>query len=366
MDLLRPQRALGLISGSSLDGVNAAVITTDGVDVFDFGPALDVPYEDDLRDKLRYLHRHYTELDDAEKNKLNQELTEFHALIVNDIVRDYAENIEVIGFNGHNVVHNPSEHLLYQLGDGQTLANLTGIKTVGRFRQADMFSGGQGAPISAVYHQALTHRLEKPVAVVDIGGISSITWIGANGEMLAFDAGPGNNAINDWVFKRCGQHMDYNGKLAALGQINSSVMKQLMRHKFLAKCPPKAADKGTFNDKLEHLEGLSPEDGAATATSFVAEAIAYSMALYLPEPPKTLIVCGGGAKNPTLLRFLRQRFENTEVKTAEEFGWNSSAIEAQAFAYLAVRRLHMMPATYPFTTGVAAPCICGEVFDPQK
>lgn len=366
MDLLRPLRALGMMSGSSLDGVNAAVITTDGVDIFDFGPVLDVPYEDELREKLRYCHRHYKEIAEAEKQSLSEEITRFHAAVAQDIINDYGENLDIIGFHGHNLAHEPDEHIICQLGDGQLLANLTGIRTVSRFRQADMLSGGQGAPISAVYHQALTCKLEKPVAIVDIGGISSLTWIGANGEMQSFDAGPGNNAINDWVFKHGGQHMDYNGKLAALGHIHTPIICQLMHHKFLAKNPPKAANKETFSDKLEHLEGLSLEDGAATATCFVAEAIAYSMALFLPEQPHTLIVCGGGAKNPTLLRFLRQRFEDTEVKTAEEFGWDSSAVEAQALAYLAVRRLNMMPATYPFTTGVATPCICGEVFNPQK
>lgn len=365
MDLLRAKRALGLISGSSLDGVNAAVISTDGVDVFEFGPVLDVPFDDELREKLRRFHRYYREAGETEKNLLETELTQFHAAIVREMIEDYGEKIDIIGFHGHTIAHNPSEHFISHLGSGQLLADLTGIKTVSRFRQADILAGGQGAPLSAVYHQALTHDLEKPVAVVDIGGISSLTWIGSNGEMMAFDAGPGNNAINDWVFRRGGQHMDYNGKLAATGNVQMPIISQLMRHKYLAKVPPKAADKNTFNDKLEHLEGLSLEDGAATATSFVAEAIAYSMALYLPEQPKTLVVCGGGAKNPTLLRFLRQRFEDTQVKTAAEMGWDASAVEAQAFAYLAVRRENFMPSTYPFTTGVSEPCICGEVFEPK-
>ncbi len=365
MDLLRAKRALGLMSGSSLDGVNAAVISTDGVDVFEFGPILDVPFEDELREKLRWFHRHYKEAESEEREQLEKEFTEFHAAIVKDIINDYDEKVDIIGFAGHVIAHNPAEQFILQLGDGQLLANLCGVKTISRFRQADILSGGQGAPLSALYHQALGHDLPKPLAVIDIGGISSLTWIGENGEMLAFDVGPGNNAINDWVFKHSGQHMDYNGKLAATGTIHMPIVNQLMRHKYLAKFPPKAANKNTFNDKLEHLEGLSLEDGAAAATSFVAEAIAYSMALYLPQRPKMVVICGGGAKNPTLVRFLRQRLEDIEVKTAADMGWDAAAIEAQAFAYLAVRRENFMPATYPFTTGVREPCICGEVFEPQ-
>lgn len=365
MDTLHARRVLGLISGSSLDGINAAVISTDGIDVFDFGPILDIPYDDELREKLRYFHKNYKNATPEEKQILEAELTRVHAAVVNDIINSYDEKIDLIGFHGHTIAHNPAEHFIYHLGDAQSLANTTGIKTVSRFRQADILSGGQGAPLSAVYHQALSADIEKPVAFVDIGGLASITWIGSNGELTAFDAGPGNIAINDWVFKHAGQHMDYNGQLAAMGNVQMPIINQLMRHKFIAKHPPKAADKDTFKDKLEHLEGLSLEDGAATATSFVAEVIAYSMALYLPEQPKTLIVCGGGAKNPTLVRFIRQRYKNTEVKTASEMGWDASAIEAQAFAYLAVRRVNLMPATYPFTTGVSMPCICGEVFEPK-
>ncbi|MBE6448044.1 MAG: anhydro-N-acetylmuramic acid kinase [Alphaproteobacteria bacterium] len=365
MDTVHAQRVLGLISGSSLDGINAAIITTDGVDVFEFGEAREIPYDDELRDKLRWFHHNYTSAEEAQKQELENLLTQAHATAIRDIIDSDDKQIDLVGFHGHTIVHKPDEHFIYHIGNAQQLADSIGIKVVSRFRQADILSGGQGAPLSAVYHQALASAIEKPVAFVDIGGISSLTWMGSNGELLAFDAGPGNNAINDWVFKHAGQHMDYNGKQAALGTVHMPIINQLMRHKFLAKHPPKAADKATFKDKLEHLEGLSLQDGAATATSFVAEAIAYSIALYLPEAPKTLIICGGGAQNPTLVRFLRQRFDSTVVKTASELGWDASAIEAQAFAYLAARRVNLMPATYPFTTGVSMPCICGEVFEPK-
>ena len=179
--------------------------------------------------------------------------------------------------------------------------------------------------------------------------------------MIAFDCGPGNAAINDWVMKHGGMHMDYNGKLAITGKVNEQIVASMMRHKFFAQYPPKAADRTIFNEKLEHLEGLSLEDGAATATAFIAEAVAYSLLLYLPEIPGKLIVCGGGAKNPTLVRFLRQRLPDIGISTAAEEGFDVNALEAQAFAYLAVRRLYHLPATFPSTTGVAEPMVCGQV-----
>ena len=365
MDTIHPKKVLGLISGSSLDGVNAALISTDGVDIFEFGKILDIPYEDALKDKLQFMHQNYPSIPIQELENLSLELTQFHAQIVQDLQHNYNEKIDLIGFHGHTIAHNPDEHFIFDLGNGQYLADTTGIKTVSRFRQSDILSGGKGAPLSAVYHQALASELPKPVVFIDIGGISSLTWIGNYGELLAFDVGPGNNVINDWVRKHGGQHMDYNGTLAALGQINPQIIKQLLHHKFIAQYPPKVANKTTFSNKLEHLEGLSLNDGAATATSFIAEAIAYSVAFHLPETPQLIVLCGGGAKNPTLVRFIRRNLPEIEIKTASEFGWDPQAIEAQAFAYLATRRINLMPSSYSFTTGVSEACICGDVFYPK-
>lgn len=362
MDLIKTQRALGLMSSSSLDGVKAAVVSTDGVDVFEQGPFLNVPYDEVLRERLRSL---YYKTDSAEYTDLfaqvERELTEFHAEVVRDIVDSYDEKIDVIGFHGHTVFYDPPTHRILQIGDGPLLSELTGIKVVNRFRVADVAAGGQGAPLSPLYHQALSVEQPKPLAILNIGGISSVTWLGINGEIMAFDTGPGNVPINDWVLKHGGQHMDYNGKLAITGTIDGHVLASLMRHKYLGLYPPKAVDRNAFNDKLEHLEGLSLADGAATVTAFIAETIAYSLALYLPEMPPVIIVCGGGAKNPTLLRFLRQRLENVELKSASELGWNPEAVEAQAFAYLAVRRCSLMPGSFPATTGAAEPVVLGEI-----
>ena len=367
MDLIKTQRVLGLMSSSSLDGVNAAVISCDGVDVFDFGVALNIPYDDDLCESLRFLQGQRREDIAPEKlQQIEQKFTAFNADIVQNIMADYGEKPDLIGFHGYTLLHEPQQHYTCQLGNAQALANQTGIKVVSCFRNADIRSGGQGAPLSAVFHASLGSRLTKPAAFLDIGGITSLTWLGVNGEIMAFDVGPGLAPLNDWVQKHGGQHTDYNGKLAVTGQVHADILSSLMRHKYLALPPPKALDRDLFKDKFEHLEGLSLSDGAATATAFIAETVAYSLALYVPEMPEVLIVYGAGAQNPTLVRFLRQKLENVEVKLAEDEGWKSSAFEAQAFAFLAARRLHGLPASYPATTGVPEPIVCGEIFNPEK
>ena len=251
------------------------------------------------------------------------------------------------------------------IGDGRRLAELTGIKTAARFRSADILAGGQGAPFAPVYYEALTAKMRRPLAVIDVGGTSEVVWFGTSGEMKAFVSGPGNAVINDWVMKHGGMHIDYNGRLAITGRVDEKILAVLMHHKYIALNPPKACDRTVFAEKMEHLEGLSLEDGAATATAFVAESIAYSMALYLPEPPEEAIVCGGGAKNPTLMRFLRQRLPNMTVKTAVEAGWQPEAVDAQEAAFWAVRRLHWLPLSFPATTGAVEPVIGGEIFEPQ-
>ena len=361
---IHTSKILGLTSGSSMDGINAAIITTDGVDVFEFGKCFDIPYDDNLREALRHMQKNFASMNDDEKIRIENALTEFHIGAAREILTDY-EGIELIGFAGHIICHKPEEHILYQIGDGQKMADALGIKVVGKFRNADILAGGQGAPLAAVYHAALLQGEEKPLAIVDIGGISSLTFIGQNGEMVAFDAGPGNAAINDWVNRHAGMYMDYNGKLGITGKINEDVLQSMMKHKFLAKNPPKAADGQTFKDKLEHLEGLSLEDGAATATAFVAESIITAIKDFIPTELKKVIICGGGAKNPTLMRFLRQRGGGLKIETAAECGFDLVGIEAQAFAFLAARRIQQIPTSYPFTTGCFCEVIGGEIFEPR-
>lgn len=367
MDIIKKIKALGLMSGSSLDGISAALITTDGVDVYDVSRTVNVPYDDDIRERLHALIGKKPETPELENElkALEADLTKAHAEVALDVI-DYAGGkVDVIGFHGHTMLHEPQNHYIYQLGDGQMLANITQTKVVNRFCKADILAGGQGAPLVSSYYASLVDNFEKPVAVVNIGGITDLTWIGDNGELVAFDVGPGNAPVNDWVRRHAAMQMDYDGKLAVMGKVNGKVLANLMRHKFFAQVPPKSIDRDVFKDKLEHLEGLSLEDGAATATAFIAEAVAYSVALYVPERPKQIIVCGGGAKNPTLVRFLRQKLEGIEVLTSGQLGWRPDTLEAEAFAFLAARRLYGLPISFPTTTGVQEPVIGGEINIPQ-
>lgn len=365
MSSIHATKVLGLTSGSSLDGVNAAIIVTDGVDVYERVKTFDIPYDDNLREALRHMQKNHIKMNDDEKLRIENSLTDFHIGIAREIMCDY-DDINLIGFSGHIICHKPSEHILYQIGDAQKMADELKVKVISKFRNADILAGGQGAPLSPIYHISIAQNLEKPLVIVDIGGISSITFVGQNGELMAFDAGPGNAAINEWVNKHGGMYMDYNGKLGITGHINDEVLSAMMKHKYLKLLPPKATDSATFRDKLEHLEGLSLEDGCATATAYIATSILKAIDDFIPVIPKQIIVCGGGAKNPTLVRFLKQRSIGMEVVASTEYGFDPSGIEAEAFAFLAVRRLQCMPTSYPFTTGASQEVIGGEIFEPRR
>lgn len=367
MNNIKNTTTLGIAGSTSLDGLGLALMETDGIDVYRQGPAFVIPYEEELLEQIRSVLGKRADSPEhaAEIRRAETVFTEFAAAAVKDFVREEGVSPDILGFAGHTICHRPSEHYTHQIGDGRRLAELTGIKTAARFRSADILAGGQGAPFAPVYYEALTSKMRRPLAVIDVGGTSEVVWFGTSGEMKAFVSGPGNAVINDWVMKHGGMHIDYNGRLAITGRVDEKILAVLMHHKYIALNPPKACDRTVFAEKMEHLEGLSLEDGAATATAFVAESIAYSMALYLPEPPEEAIVCGGGAKNPTLMRFLRQRLPNMTVKTAVEAGWQPEAVDAQEAAFWAVRRLHWLPLSFPATTGAAEPVIGGEIFEPQ-
>lgn len=241
MDIIRPLHALGMSSGTALDGVDVALLKTDGVDVYDFGLSQSVPYDEELRDKIRSVlgKRPDTPENEAAIREVETELTAFHAEIANEIIAAQDEKVDVIGFEGHNIYLDPKNHFSCQIGDGKRLAELTRTKVVNRFQNADLLAGGQGGPLVPVYYQSLCADMGKPLAVVNIGGCANITWIGSIGDMIAFDCGPGNAAINDWVMKHGGMHMDYNGKLAITGKVNEQIVASMMRHKFLRNIRPR-------------------------------------------------------------------------------------------------------------------------------
>ncbi len=356
---------IGLMSGTSMDGVDAAVLYTDGETVKGFGPALNLAYDDAFRDGLRAVLGRDPE-GDGDAKAVSDELTLRHLEAVRALLSEgglKAQDIDVIGFHGHTVFHRPDQGLTRQIGDGQWLANETGIPVVNDFRAADVAGGGQGAPLAPLYHGALSSKLVKPLAVLNIGGVANLTWISPDGGLVAFDTGPGNALIDDWVRDREGQAMDKDGKLAHAGTVDEDVLKSLLDNPYFTQPFPKSLDRDAFDPgPVAHL---STADGAATLTAFTAAAVEQA-AHMLPAPPSWWLVCGGGRHNPALMAALRGRLTAAPVEPVEMAGWHGDALEAQAFGFLAARSLKGLPLSLPSTTGVDKPTTGGVVHRPES
>jgi anhydro-N-acetylmuramic acid kinase len=363
--MARVLKVIGLMSGTSMDGIDAAVLDTDGERIEAFGPTHFEPYSGEMQAKLRAGLELAATLQAAGPllaglADLERELTQAHAKAVRALLTHAglaAAQVNVIGFHGQALLHRPHARITLQIGSGALLAKLIGIDVFNDFRTADVRAGGQGAPLTPIYHAALA-RHRAPVAVLNIGGVANITFIGRGGELIAFDTGPGNGPIDDWALKHLGSPVDRGGALAATGRANESVIQTLLADPYFAKSAPKSLDRMDFTRDM--ARNLSAEDGAATLTAFTARAAARARD-HLPEQPDTWIVCGGGRHNPTLMRDLRAALSNTSVITAEDAGWRGDFIEAEAFAYLAVRALRGLPISFPKTTGAPRPLSGGTL-----
>jgi anhydro-N-acetylmuramic acid kinase len=361
-------RAIGLMSGTSLDGVDVALIETDGERIEQLGPTGYRAYAPEERELLR------SALADAGKivnrgdragnlSEAEALVTRAHAEAVERFVREQRVSaVDVIGFHGQTVLHRPKERLTVQIGDGGALARRLNVPVVFDFRAADVAAGGQGAPLVPIFHRALVERtrIEPPVAVLNIGGVANVTFVAANGSLLAFDTGPGNALIDDWMGERTGQPLDQDGGVAARGAPDEVLLTWLLSHPFFRSRPPKSLDRNWFSHRV--VGDQTTEDGAATLTAFTARAVARALD-YTSEPPRRWIVAGGGAKNGELLRLLKHH-TGAEIVTADAVGWSSADIEAQAFGYLAVRSLRGLPITFPSTTGVKEPMTGGTTARP--
>ncbi len=347
--------ALGLMSGTSLDGIDAALIQTDGEEIQAFGPWLTLPYENSFKVRLREAVHGRGDMLAAE-----HDLTLQHAEAVRQLLAQAKltkKDVRVVGFHGQTVAHRPQEHLTWQIGDGSLLAEKCGIDVVCDFRRRDVAAGGEGAPLVPLYHAALARQMEMPIAVLNIGGIANVTWIGRSEnsghdlldlDIIALDTGPGNVMINEWALKATGVDCDTDGKLALAGTVNEAVVKTLMQNPYFAKMPPKSLDRNHFN--YDALEGLSKEDGAATLTEFMAATVEKAVE-YFPAPAKQWFVTGGGRHNPAVMQALKKRLP--QVYAVESLGWTGDALEAQAFGFLAVRSLKGLALSLPTTTGAA-------------
>lgn len=368
--------AIGLMSGTSYDGVDVALIDTNGEEVGRMGPTLYRPYSDDERAVLRGAMTAAADLSDrAARPPLLADaedlVTESHAQAVEAFMAANGmapQDIAVVGFHGQTVLHDPPRRLTVQLGQGEALARRLGIPVVYDFRAADVAAGGQGAPFVPVYHRALVRLRNEPgpVAVLNIGGVANITYIDGDAELIACDIGPGNALIDDFMRERAGRPHDAEGRAAAEGQADEAMVERILGHPFFAEPPPKSLDRNAFRSWIAAEAGLSAkslEDGAATLTALTAAAIARAVDL-LPRAPESYIVAGGGIRNPVLMSMLSARLAPAWVTTADAVGWSADSLEAQGFAYLAVRSLNGLPLSFPTTTGVPQPMTGGVVARP--
>jgi len=369
---VRVVKAIGMMSGTSLDGVDIALIETDGERIGAFGPSGYRAYSDAERDLLRRALEQGAALSDrAGRPGVLAEADAFVTRVHAETVEAFLEaegidkaDVAVVGFHGQTVLHKPHQRLTVQIGDGAALARRLGMPVAYDFRAADVAAGGQGAPLVPVFHQALARGLTTPhpIAVLNVGGVANVTFVDG-GDPIACDTGPGNALIDDFMRARTGAPLDRDGDQASRGRADEDFVARVLADKFFDTPCPKSLDRNAFAFANLGLPTYSVADGAATLSALTAASVA-RIVDHLPEPPKIWIVAGGGARNPTLMRMLAERLKPASVQTADAIGWSSQAIEAQAFAYLAVRTMNGMPITFPHTTGAPAPMAGGVVVRP--
>lgn len=367
--------AIGLMSGTSMDGIDAAMIYTDGETVERLGPSLTLPYTPEIRTQIKeslvIAAKTFDRSDPPEEiHLLERQLTDLHYKAVEELLSltmfEHSQ-IDVIGFHGHTVTHRPDKGWSWQIGDGGRLAGRSDIKVVNDFRSNDLSHGGEGAPLVPLYHRALLKRERRhdTVAIINLGGVGNVTWIdfSENAEdpaILAFDTGPANAVLDDWAEVHTGIPCDTDGALASRGVAHAEVLSQLMNSPYFDEVPPKSLDRDDFN--MQSARGLSAEDGAATLTDFVVASVVAAQS-HFPKPVEAWYVCGGGSHNKTLMRRLRAHTP-VMVDPVEVLGWRGDALEAEAFAFLAVRRLLNLPASLPSITGVDEPRTGGVIHEP--
>jgi anhydro-N-acetylmuramic acid kinase len=365
--------AIGLMSGTSMDGIDLALVRTDGESVVERGPAMGLAYDPAFRKILAQALETAKGIEHREERPgdlgdVERELTLRHATALKDFLRKFeitAKDIDFIGFHGQTVLHRPLQGLTVQIGNGRLLAEETGIPIVYDMRANDMVHGGQGAPLVPAYHAALAAGLAdftgRAVMFVNIGGISNLTFIGSDGEIIAFDSGPGNTLIDQWVEAEAGVPFDAGGAIGSEGGVIASLASRYLDHAFFASDKRMSLDRNDFRPPMPGEVGL--HDGARTLAYVTAAAIVKSMR-HLPEKAELIIVCGGGRLNRVIMADLAALAGGARVEPAETFGFNGDSMEAEAWAYLAVRSTRGLPLTFPGTTGVRQPVSGGVLARP--
>ncbi len=352
-------RAIGLMSGTSLDGaIDVALIETDGHGFVRPKRYLAHPYDIDIRDKVRACFG--KTIRDAQVEEAEALVTKAHI----DAVKSLGESADIIGFHGQTITHDPDNGFTWQIGGAGELAKATGIDVIADMRQADISAGGQGAPLLPLYHSALLSSHAKPVMVLNLGGVANITYISKAGDfrrarsLIAFDCGTAGALMDDFMVERLGLAFDENGELASRGVADGQIVKSFLSHSYFDKAPPKSLDRDNWS--IDLVAGLSDINGMATLLEMSVAGVARAMD-YLPEKPLHIYVAGGGRKNDFMMERLAKVL-NIPVRSIDILGYDGDAMEAEGFAYLAVRSLLSLPLTLPSTTGAPEPLGGGRVF----
>lgn len=346
--------AIGLMSGTSADGVDAALLKTDGESAIEFLGGVTLPYDAALRSRLLEASQH--DVPTSELLRLERDVTLWHADAIAKLreteSKAYAA-AELIGFHGHTVRHIPNEQLTMQIGNPWLLAEKTSLPVVSDFRRKDIARGGQGAPLASMFHRALFADEPRPIGVLNLGGVANITWLGEGEAIIAGDTGPGCGLLDEWAQEMAGLSHDEDGRLALAGSVDQAIVDAALRAPFFARPLPKGADRYDF-DHVD-VSTLSVEDGAATLCAVTVRAIV-DAAKRLPTMPETLWVTGGGVHHPVIMQMLAENF--AAVRRVDERGLSADTLEAECFAWLAVRRTRGLPLTAPETTGCRE-AVCG-------
>lgn len=346
-----------------MDGVDAALIETDGREAVASIGFVSVPYPEGLRDRIRAALGATVD-QDGSIGRLGHDLTDYHLAAIMALLAQtgyQASDIDLIGFHGQTITHMPDRHFTWQIGDPDHLAKTLGIRVVFDFRQADVAAGGQGAPLLPIYHQALVGRagLQRPVALLNVGGVGNITWIGPEaGDLLAFDTGPGNALMDDIMKRQTGERFDRGGAMALLGQVHDDRLATLMDHPYFKAPPPKSLDRNEFSSAV--VADLPLADALATLAAFTAQSVRQAFDV-LAVKPHQVLVTGGGRHNAAIMRELRARLGVT-VESVDRHALNGDGLEAEGFAYMAVRSMLELPISFPGTTGAPRPMSGGKVY----
>ena len=364
--------SLGLMSGTSGDGVDASIIQSNGETKYDVIKDKYYEYDNEIYQDIHKLKEKIQnskdiEALDTELKNLERKITLFHAKVVKEI--EEGRQIDIIGFHGQTIYHNSQERISNQLGDGQLLCQLTKKNIIFNFRQNDIKNGGEGAPLTPIFHHLIVNqkKLDLPTCILNIGGISNITIFEQSKNILSFksrDIGPGNCLIDSWVRKNSKYKYDKDGSLASAGKRNEIIFEQAQE--LFANIANKNMLSFDTNDfDVSFARGLSLEDGAATLTDFTAGVIGGALISLLSNASAkhwTVLVCGGGRKNNLLIEKIKKNtLKNIVLQPIDDYGIDGDFVESQAFAFLAIRSLLKLPISFPETTGCKKPCTGGEL-----